>query len=91
MSLYLIIHNLSDPTQPIPEVCDYEWWAQINERVLAAGVVREHARADGWIALAKRVMADAERGAERVDVARRVLGEASPRHAIANKMPLTNP
>jgi hypothetical protein len=61
MGLYVLIHNVSRPDTT--EVCDYEWRAQINDRVLAQGLVVDHRREDGWIALLQRVVDDATKAA----------------------------
>ena len=57
MSLILVVTNVSPEGA---EFCDYVWRAQINHEIIEKGKVTAHYRADGWMALVRRIVEERE-------------------------------
>lgn len=36
-------------------ICDYDWVAYVNQRIIAEGTVKGHNRDDGWIVLVEKL------------------------------------
>jgi len=52
MSLIIVLRNISK----LAPISDYEYTVLINETVIEKGIFKRHTRADGWPALAEKLL-----------------------------------
>lgn len=57
MALIIVFQNTSDS---LPANSDYDYTVQVNDRVIEKGVVLQHIRADGWVALVRKMLEQKE-------------------------------